>query len=61
MDNRVKMGVVGGIALVAAAAIFHFMSSAEEADTLDDDLMQLGDLKLDAQGNIEFEQFLKIF
>ena len=55
--------LVGGAALVGAAVAFHLLSksSDEVEDSLESDLEQLGALQLDANGRIEFAQFLKIF
>ena len=63
MDKNVKYALLGGAALIGAAVAYHFFSTSEtETDAgLDEDLEQLGALDLDAQGRIEFKQFLKIF
>lgn len=58
----IKYALIGGAAVIVAAVAAHLMSKSEEADELlDADLEDLGELKLDANGRIEFEQFLKIF
>ena len=64
MDIKVKYALLAGAAVVGSAIAYHFLSnSTEEAtdDGLDADLDQLGALELDAEGRIDFAQFLKIF
>jgi hypothetical protein len=64
MDNKVKYALMAGAAVIGSAIAYHFLSNGtEEAmdDGLDADLDQLGALELDADGRIEFSQFLKIF
>ena len=63
MDKKVLYALLGGAAVVGAAVAFHLLGKAsEEADDgLDAEIAELGELELDANGFIEFKQFLKIF
>lgn len=62
MDKKVLYALLGGAA-VAVAAIVYSMSKDGESDepTADDIIEQLGPVKRDANGMLEFDYFLKIF
>lgn len=62
--NYVKYALIGTAALVGAALAYQLFSKSDDSEAeeaLDSDLAQLGELELDAHGNIEFKQFLKIY
>lgn len=61
MDKKVQWALIGGIAVVGAAVAYHLFNSQKEDDPIDDDIEKLGELRLDANGHIEFQQFLEIF
>lgn len=64
MKKEVMYALIGGAAIVGAAVAYHLASqkaSDDDADTLDNDLEELGEIQKDEQGFLKFDYFLKIF
>ena len=65
MRKEVMYALIGGAAIVGAAVAYHLASQKasadDDADTLDNDLEELGEIQKDEQGFLKFDYFFKIF
>lgn len=61
-NKQMKFAVIGGIGIIGAAFLYHYMSQTSETEEmLDNELAALHPLARDPMGRIEWEHFQKIF